>query len=109
MNEQEAEEIKLQELEHFEERKKKIEEELKSTIPRDHVIFTIPGIGEVTGSLIVARVGDFSRFPTKKFVAYCGLDLNTERSDPRVISHEACEKYLRKVFYLAVLANTFES
>ncbi|ARM76953.1 IS110 family transposase [Acidianus manzaensis] len=109
MNEPEADEIKflLQELKHFEERKKKIEEELKTVIPRDHVIFTIPGIGETIGSLIVARVGDFSRFSTKKkFVAYCGLDPFIEQSGSRILTQGISKRgdaLLRKLFYLSAL------
>ncbi|AAK41896.1 Partial transposon ISC1190 [Saccharolobus solfataricus P2] len=63
----------LGELERLEARKREIEEELEDLVPKDSLIFTIPGIGRTLGCIILARVGDVKRFGDKKrFVAYCG-------------------------------------
>ncbi|QXJ31001.1 hypothetical protein J5U21_00650 [Saccharolobus shibatae] len=62
----------LEELERLEGRE--IEKELENAVPKDSLIFTIPGIGRTLGCIIL-RVGDVKRFGDKKrFVAYCGLD-----------------------------------
>lgn len=48
-------------------------EELMTSIP--HHITTIPGIGLVTGAMILAEIGDVHRFPVlEKLVAYAGID-----------------------------------
>ena len=41
----------------------------------DNPIKTIPGIGPVTGSIIISKIGDIRRFDDpKKLVAYAGID-----------------------------------
>ncbi|WP_338602825.1 IS110 family transposase [Sulfolobus tengchongensis] len=91
----------------LEDMKRELLKRIEEVVPKDHVIFTIPGIGLITAAVILARVGDFSRFKkAEKFVAYCGLDPVTERSGTRIVSHgisKRGDKYLRKMFYLAVL------
>ena len=50
----------------------KIEELMAST---PHYITTIPGIGLVTGAMMLAEIGDIQRFPSiEKLVAYAGID-----------------------------------
>ncbi|AAK41100.1 Partial transposase in ISC1190 [Saccharolobus solfataricus P2] len=64
----------LDELERLEARKREVEKRLEDVVPRDSLIFTIPGIGKTLG-LIILGLGDVRRFDDKrKFVAYCGLD-----------------------------------
>ena len=51
---------------------KAIEEEFSKT---SQIITTIPGIGPVTGSVIVAKIGDIRRFENaEKLVAFTGID-----------------------------------
>ena len=97
----------LGELERLEGRKREIEEELENFVPKDSLIFTIPGIGRMLGCIILARVGDVRRFSDKKrFVAYCGLDPVVESSGKGVVSRGISKKgdaVLRRAFYLAAL------
>ena len=97
----------LGELERLEGRKREIEEELENFVPKDSLIFTIPGIGRMLGCIILARVGDVRRFSDKKrFVAYCGLDPVVESSGKGVVSRGISRKgdgVLRRAFYLAAL------
>lgn len=49
-------------------------EDMGKEMPMVALLLSIPGIGPVTSAVIVAEVGDITRFPTKeKFVGYCGL------------------------------------
>ncbi|AAK41620.1 Second ORF in transposon ISC1190 [Saccharolobus solfataricus P2] len=97
----------LDELERLEVRKREIEEELEDLVPKDSLIFTIPGIGRTLGCIILARVGDVKRFGDKKrFVAYCGLDPLVEFSGKSVVSRGISRRgdaVLRRAFYLAAL------
>jgi transposase len=48
-------------------------ETLMADIPQH--ILSIPGIGPVTGAMILAEIGDITRFPSpEKLVAYAGID-----------------------------------
>lgn len=50
----------------------KIEELMRSS---PHYITTIPGIGLVTGAMLLAEIGDIQRFASvEKLVAYAGID-----------------------------------
>ncbi len=95
----------LEELERLE--GKKIEDRLRELVPKDSLIFTIPGIGKTLGCIILARVGDVKRFSDKKmFVAYCGLDPLVESSGKSVVSRGISRRgdaVLRRAFYLAAL------
>ena len=56
----------------LEEVKRKMEMEFNRI---DNPIKTIPGIGPVTGSIIISKIGDIRRFDDpKKLVAYAGID-----------------------------------
>ncbi|AAK41144.1 IS110 family transposase [Saccharolobus solfataricus] len=97
----------LDELERLEARKREVEKRLEDVVPRDSLIFTIPGIGKTLGLIILARVGDVRRFDDKrKFVAYCGLDPVVESSGGSVVSRGISRRgdaVLRRAFYLAAL------
>ncbi|QGR18151.1 IS110 family transposase [Sulfurisphaera ohwakuensis] len=97
----------LEELERLEVRKREIEEKLEDLVPKDSLIFTIPGIGKTLGCIILARVGDIRRFSDRKrFVAYCGLDPVIESSGKSVVSKGISKRgdaVLRRAFYLAAL------
>ncbi|MEJ2773317.1 IS110 family transposase [Stygiolobus sp. CP859M] len=97
----------LEELERLEGRKREIEDRLRELVPKDSLIFTIPGIGKTLGCIILARVGDVKRFSDKKrFVAYCGLDPVVESSGKSVITRGISKRgdaVLRRAFYLAAL------
>lgn len=69
-------------------------------------ITTIPGIGNRMGSMILAEVGDFSRFDSPdKVLAYAGLSPSTYQSGQLFSSHSRMEKrgsrYLRFAIFNA--------
>ena len=69
-------------------------------------ITTIPGIGFRMGTMILAEVGDFSRFnSTDKVLAYSGLSPSTYQSGQLTNGHARMEKrgtkYLRFALYNA--------
>ena len=84
-----------------------IEEEFSKS---RQIITTIPGIGHVTGSIIVAKIGDIRRFEdAEKLVAFAGLDpvikesgkLRSERSISKRGDH-----MLRTAIYQSTLVAT---
>lgn len=75
-----------------------MDEELQSPI------LTVPGISYRMGAMIVAEIGDFSRFDSAdKILAYAGMSLSTYQSGKldNCYSHmeKCCSRYLRYVFY----------
>ncbi|BCS93915.1 MAG: IS110 family transposase ISSto6 [Metallosphaera javensis (ex Sakai et al. 2022)] len=90
----------------LQERRERLVKEMEKIVP-DHAIFTIPGIGAITGAVILARVVDFSRFPSAESSVFCGLDPVVERSGSRTTSRgisKRGDRYLRKALYMAALA-----
>ncbi len=61
---------------------KKLETEIKTLLMQtNQVISTIPGIGNILGAIIIAEIGDISRFDSApKLVAYAGLDVRVSQS-----------------------------
>ena len=75
---------------------------------RDHVIGSIPGIGPVTGSIIIGKIGDINRFESaEKLVAFAGMDPVIKESgkkrSERSISKRG-DPLLRSAIYLSTLA-----
>ena len=60
-------------------------EELQRNV---ELIMSIPGVGLITAATIVAEVGDFTRFESKKEIAaWAGMVPNTEVSNGKQVSH----------------------
>ena len=84
-----------------------IEAEIRVIIDELHSpITTIPGIGYRMGAMILAEVGDFSRFNSPdKVLAYAGLSPSTYQSGPLTNCYAHMEKrgsrYLRYAIYNA--------
>ncbi len=84
-----------------------IEESIKSIMDNlDSPIMTIPGINYRTGAMILAEVGDFSRFNNAdRILAYAGLSPSTYQSGQLDSSHAHMEKrgskYLRYALFNA--------
>ena len=78
-----------------------IESEIKNIMDQIHSpILTIPGIGYRMGAMIIAEVGDFSRFNSPdKLLAYAGISPSTYQSGQLESSYSHMEKrgsrYLR--------------
>jgi len=50
------------------EERKRIEESMKKEIDsKNHVLTTIPGIGSITASIIIGKVGDIRRFENARY------------------------------------------
>ena len=75
-------------------------------------ITTIPGIGPVNGTTILAEIGDISRFSNpSKLVAYSGLDASVSQSGDYESTHNRISKrgspYLRRALFQAALIAEF--
>ena len=95
---------------------KLIENEIESIVKDLNTpIFTIPGIGYVTGAVILAELGDINKFSSdKKIVAYAGLDATVNQSGQSDGQHGHLSKrgstHLRKaLFQAAFVASTTPS
>ena len=71
-------------------------------------ITTIPGIGPVTGAIIISEFGDISRFDKpSKLVAFAGIDATVSQSGEFDGTHNVMSKrgspYLRKALFQAAL------
>ena len=84
-----------------------IEEAIKSIMDKiNSPILSIPGISYRMGSMIVAEIGDFSRFSSPdKILAYAGLSPSTYQSGQLLSSYSHMEKrgsrYLRYALFNA--------
>lgn len=84
-----------------------IEQEIKCIMDELHPpILTIPGISYRMGAMILAEIGDFSRFDSPdKILAYAGLSPSTYQSGQLESSHSHMEKrgsrYLRYALFNA--------
>lgn len=72
-----------------------------------NLINSIDGIGEFTTSLIIAELGDISRFDNiKQLTAYCGLDPSIKQSGSSIniggpISKSG-NRYIRRILFVTV-------
>ena len=84
-----------------------VENEIKSIMDSiDSPILTIPGISYRMGAMIIAEIGDFSKFDSPdKILAYAGLSPSTYQSGHLLSSHSKMEKrgsrYLRYALFNA--------
>ncbi len=74
--------------------------------PHYELLTSIPGVGEVTASVILSEIGDISRFHSKKqLVAFAGLDPTVYQSGKYKTRSGKISKrdtpYLRKALYMA--------
>lgn len=82
-----------------------IAEQLEKISP---VILTIPGIGPSTAAIIVAEIGDISRFENpNKLVAFAGIDPTVKQSGSYAGTHNRLSKrgspYLRRAIWMAAV------
>ncbi len=74
-----------------------------------HLLRTIPGVGPLTASMLIAEIGDIKRFPSvKQLTAFAGLDSavhesGTFKSKKNRISKRG-SSYLRTALYQATVA-----
>lgn len=72
-------------------------------------IKSICGMGELGTSLVIAELGDISRFNNiKQLTAYCGLDPSIKQSGKSINSHgpisKTGNKYIRRILFNCVIA-----
>lgn len=77
--------------------------------PHYELLRSVPGIGEVTASVILSEIGNFDRFHSKKqLIAYAGLDPSVFQSGKFTAKKNKISKrgspYLRKALYQAACA-----
>ena len=103
----------IEQIKVIEDQVKLIENEIESIVKDLNTpIFTIPGIGYVTGAVILAELGDINKFSSdKKIVAYAGLDATVNQSGQSDGQHGHLSKrgstHLRKaLFQAAFVAST---
>ncbi|MCB9762260.1 MAG: IS110 family transposase [Alphaproteobacteria bacterium] len=74
---------------------------------QDHVLLTIPGVGELTLAVLLAEAGDPHRFATvDKFIGYCGLYPGSKRSGDGGYSTRMVRKGNRMLRLQILLAST---
>ncbi len=95
----------------LEKEKESIEEAMgREMCNRDHVIKSIPGIGDTIGSIILGKIGDIARFKSpEKLVAFVGLDPVIKESgkmrSERPISKRG-DPLLRSAIYMSTVVAT---
>lgn len=76
------------------------------------MITTIPGVGNILGTIIVGEIGDISRFESaSKLVAFAGLDVSVKQSGEFVGTQNKISKrgssYLRRAIWSAASCAVF--
>lgn len=72
--------------------------------PLFHIIISYYGIGELSASLLIGELGDFTRFDNEKqLIAFCGLDPTITQSGKSINIHgpisKRGDKYIRKILF----------
>ena len=103
--------ILLERLEMLQKQTDKLENKIEDIISEyNSPLFTIPGIGKVTGAAIIAEIGDINSFSSAtKLIAFAGLDPKLRESGTyqgRTPISKRGSKYLRNViWYSAMVAS----
>lgn len=103
----------IEQMKFIESQVKDTENEIKRVMDDLHSpITTIPGIGKVTGAVILGELGDISRFDNpSKIVAYAGIDASVSQSGESASLNNKMSKrgspYLRKALYQAATVAAF--
>ncbi len=102
----------LQQLTLLEAQRQELETEITALMDQlQQYITTIPGIGPVTGAVILAEIGDVRRFATpEKLVAYAGIDPTVYQSGQFTATQSRMSKrgspYLRHTLWQAAFMAT---
>lgn len=103
-------EILLTRLKVFQDQVTQLDEKIKEIVTEfNSPLFTIPGIGEVTGATVLAEIGDINKFSSAiKLRAFAGLDPKTRESGTyqgKTPISKRGSKYLRNaIWYSAMVA-----
>ena len=77
---------------------------LAQTSPLFDIIISYYGIGELSASLLISELGDFTRFDNEKqLIAFCGLDPTITQSGKSINIYGSIskrgDKYIRKILF----------
>ncbi len=103
----------IEQMKFIESQVKDTENEIKRVMDDlDSPITTIPGIGKITGAVILGELGDISRFDhPSKIVAYAGIDASVSQSGEFASTNNRMSKrgspYLRKALFQAATVAAF--
>ena len=103
----------IEQIKFIENQLKKLEKEItKLLLQTNQVVTTIPGIGNILGTIIIGEIGDVSRFDSApKLVAYAGLDVRVSQSGQFVGTQMKISKkgspYLRRAIWMAATVAAF--
>lgn len=99
--------ILIERIKHLEEQIKKLNGEIEKLVPVENPIFTIPGVGPVTGGAILAEIGDFSSLRSSdKLVAFAGIDPKLRESGSwqgRTPISKRGPRYLRRALFQSAI------
>ncbi len=77
---------------------------------QDHVITTIPGIGSLTASIIIGKIGDIRNFDNaRKLVAFAGIEPVIVESGKKTVRKAISKRgdpLLRSALYMSILSAT---
>ena len=97
----------IEQINFIENQVKDVEKQISALLKKiNSPITTIPGIGDVTGAVILGEIGDINRFPNgSKLVAYAGIDATVSQSGEYESTNNHMSKrgspYLRKALFRA--------
>lgn len=103
----------IEQISFIDEQIKAVENEINSIMQKiNSPITTIPGIGSVTGAVILGEIGDISRFSNpSKLVAYAGIDATVSQSGDYEATINRMSKrgsaYLRRALFQSALRAEF--
>lgn len=103
----------IEQIAFIDEQIKVVENEINSIMQKiNSPITTIPGIGSVTGAVILGEIGDISRFSNpSKLVAYAGIDATVSQSGEYEATINRMSKrgsaYLRRALFQSALRAEF--
>lgn len=103
----------IEQIAFIDEQIKVVENEINSIMQKiNSPITTIPGVGSVTGAVILGEIGDISRFSNpSKLVAYAGIDATVSQSGEYEATINRMSKrgsaYLRRALFQSALRAEF--
>ena len=103
----------IEQLEFLEGQISELEEQISSLLKQTgSYITTIPGIGDILGSIILSEIGDIRRFDApNKLVAFAGLDVRVTQSGEFTGTRQKISKrgspYLRRTIWMAASRAAF--
>ena len=97
--------ILIERIKHLEEQIDKLNQEIEKLVLTDSPIFTIPGISLITGSSVLAEIGDITTFKSSdQLIAFAGIDPKLRESGQwqgKTPISKRGPRYLRRAIFQA--------